>query len=208
MSLPEDIVNAEGAITRAEYDQFPQHVEAGVEILHRSKGIEPAVFDMVSYHHERYDGTGYPHKLQGSNIPFRGRIAGIVDCYDAMTTKTSYSPALSAYDAARELNDMRDMEFQSEVVAQFLHMIGMFPTGSVVQLSNGTVGLVLEQNPANPLRPKVMLLKDADGVPYEAPRVFDMQKLDDRKGADTIWIAKGHEHGAFGIDPLEYFKKR
>ena len=146
--------------------------------------------------------------MQGSNIPFHSRIAGIADCYDAMTTKTSYSPALSAYDAARELNEMRDSEFQSEVVAQFLHMIGMFPTGSVVQLSDGTVGLVLEQNPRNPLRPKVMLLRDADGVEFPTPRVFDMQKLDHRRGADTIWIARGHEHGAFGIDPKTYFRQR
>ena len=111
-------------------------MQAGVDILCRSANVVPEVFEMVMYHHDRHDGSGYPHEIHGSNIPPLGRIAGIVDCYDAMTTKTSYSPALAAYDAARELNEMRDKQFSAEVVEQFLHTIGMFPTGSVIELSD------------------------------------------------------------------------
>jgi HD-GYP domain-containing protein (c-di-GMP phosphodiesterase class II) len=156
---------------------------------------------MVMYHHDRHDGSGYPHEIHGSNIPPLGRIAGIVDCYDAMTTKTSYSPALAAYDAARELNEMRDKQFSAEVVEQFLHTIGMFPTGSVIELSDGSVGLVLEQNPQNLLQPKVLILKDSAGDMLEKHRVMDAKDWEGR----GLWIAKGHEHGAFGIDPLDYF---
>jgi len=137
--------------------------------------VEPAVFEMVMYHHDRHDGSGYPHDIQGSTIPPMGRIAGIVDCYDAMTTRTSYSPALAAYDAAREMNEMRDKQFSAEVVEQFLHTIGMFPTGSVIELSDGSAGLVLEQNPGNLLQPKVLVLKTPAGEMINKPTVINSQ---------------------------------
>jgi len=202
-ALPESVVNAEGAITRDEFAQVPQHVEAGAKILRRSPGMHPAVFEMVMYHHERYDGTGYPYGIAGSNIPPFGRIAGIVDCYDAMTTKNAYSPALAAYDAARELNEMRDKEFSGEVVERFMHTIGMFPTGSIAELSDGSVGLVLEQNPENLLQPKVLILKSPRGEMLQKPRLMNPKDWAGR----GLWIAKGHEHGAFGIDPAEYFNQ-
>jgi len=200
-ALPEDLVNAEGAITHDQYAQVPAHVEQGVHILERSPGISPAVFEMVMYHHERYDGSGYPYGVAGSSIPPMGRIAGIVDCYDAMTTKSAYSPALAAYDAARELNEQRNEKFSAEVVEQFMHMIGMFPTGSVVELSDGAVGLVLEQNPANLLQPKVLVLRTPKQEQLKRPRIMNPQ---DWRGRGQ-WIARGHEHGAFGIDPMAYF---
>lgn len=201
VAVPDEILAAAGAITHDEYEQVPYHVQAGVDILHRSEDISPTIFEMVNYHHERYDGSGYPHGMRGSAIPAYGRIAAIVDCYDAMTTKSSYSPALAAYDAARELNDMRNRQFSAEVVQQFLHTIGMFPTGTVVELSDGSAGLVLEQNPVNLLQPKVLLLKKPSGEMNDKPKVLNSQEW---KGSG-IWISKGHEHGAFGINPMEYF---
>lgn len=201
VDLPEDLLETTGAITHEEFADVPHHVQAGVDILSRSENIGPGVFEMVMYHHDRHDGSGYPHDVQGSSIPPMGRIAGIVDCYDAMTTKTSYSPALAAYDAARELNEMRDQQFSAEVVEQFLHTIGMFPTGSVVELSDGSAGLVLEQNPANLLQPKVLVLKSSAGELLGNPRVMNPRDWAGR----GLWIAQGHEHGAFGIDPMDYF---
>lgn len=200
-ALPEELVNAEGAITHDQYADVPAHVEEGVHILERSAGIAPAVFEMVMYHHERHDGSGYPYGVSGSNIPPMGRIAGIVDCYDAMTTKNAYSPALAAYDAARELNEQRNEKFSAEVVEQFMHTIGMFPTGSVVELSDGAVGLVLEQNPANLLQPKVLILRTPKHEQLKRPRIMNPQDWAGR----GLWIARGHEHGAFGIDPMAYF---
>ena len=206
VGVPEDIVTAEGSITFEQYEKLSRHVEIGQSILQKSGRFSDNVLRMVRYHHERSDGSGYPKKKVGNHIPVYGRIAAIADCYDAMTTKTLYSPARAAYDSARELNDMRGNEFQAEVVGQFLQMIGMFPTGSVVELSDGIAGIVLEQNRSNPLRPKVMLLNDSNGEPFKQPQVFDMQRLaDSNSGAAAVSIAKGHEHGAFGIDPLNYF---
>jgi len=207
VGLPADIVNTSGALTDEQRDQVRRHVKIGVEILEASKDFSENVFDMVRCHHERADGSGYPNQLRGNAIPVFGRIAGIVDCYDAMTTKNAYSSAQAAYDSARELHEMRGKQFSAEVVEQFFRTVGMFPTGSVVELSDGTVGVVLEHNKTNALRPKVMLLLDEDHEPFRPRRVMDMQKLPAKpNGEGAICIARGLEHGAYGIDPVTCFK--
>jgi HD-GYP domain-containing protein (c-di-GMP phosphodiesterase class II) len=208
VSLSEDILNLEGAITIEQYEHLSRHVHLGLEVLQASKGVRTNVLDMVRCHHERADGSGYPDGMTGNDIPIYGRIAGIVDCYDAMTTKTLYSPAMAAYDAARELNEMSGEQFQAEVVEQFLRTIGMFPTGSVVELNDGAVGVVLEQNQVHPLRPKLMLLLNKNHDAFGDPQILDMEKLpEEESGTGAIWIAKGHEHGAFGIDPMDHFNQ-
>ncbi len=205
--LPADIVNTSAALTDEQRAQVNRHVQFGVEILEASKDFSDKVIDMVKHHHERTDGSGYPDKLRGYNIPVYGRIAGIVDCYDAMTTKNAYSSAQAAYESARELHEMRGKQFPAEVVEQFFRTVGMFPTGSVVELSDGTVGVVLEQNKINALRPKVMLLLDKDHQPFRPRRIMDMQNLPAKPNSEgAICITRGLEHGAHGIDPLTCFK--
>lgn len=102
---------------------------------------------------------------------------------------------------------MRGKEFQPEVVEQFFRTVGMYPTGSVVELSDGSIGVVLEQNRVNALRPKVMVMLNPDHKPLQPRRILDMQKLPSKASSTgAMCIAKGHEHGAFGIDPLNCFK--
>ena len=205
--LPPDLNEQAGQIDARQRGLMTAHVEHGVDILHRSAGFGRNVIDMVACHHERADGSGYPSGLRGKAIPAFARIAGIADAYDAMTSANAYSPAYAAFDVAREFNEMRGTQFDAEVVEQFLRTVGMFPTASVVELNTGMIGLVIEQNRNQPLRPKVMLLLDRDHQPLEQPRIIELRDLSpDATHADAVWIAKGREHGAFGIDPLDYFK--
>mgnify|MGYP002065278472 CR=1 FL=1 len=184
-----------------------QHVDFGTKILAASQGVAQTVVDMVQGHHERFDGSGYPQGLYGNQIPPFGRIAGIADSYDAMTSETPYSKPMAAYDAARALNDIRGKEFAAEVVEQFLATMGMFPVASLVELNDGSVAVVLEQNPNNVLRPKLLLLLDQDRTPLAQPRVVEMRDLPlDATQSGALWIVNGHEHGAFGIDPADIFK--
>jgi HD-GYP domain-containing protein (c-di-GMP phosphodiesterase class II) len=205
-NVSDEVLTAEGAISDEQYEHLSRHVLLGLEILRGSKGVSQNVLDMVKCHHERTDGSGYPDKLSGNDIPIYGRIAGIIDCYDAMTTKTSYSTAKAGYDAARELNEMRGQQFPAEVVEQFIRTIGMFPTGSVVELSDGTIAVVLEQNTSNPLLPKIMVLLDEHHVSLSEIKIIDLKEtIQKSTGRLNIWIQKGLEHGAFGIDPSNYF---
>ena len=204
--LPKSIAATAGALSAEQKGQLRQHVKFGAQILSQSAGVTQTVADMVICHHERFDGSGYPRRLSGNRIPPFARIAGIADCYDAMTSETPYSKPMAAYDAARALNDMRGKEFAAEVVEQFIAMMGMFPVGSLVELNDGSIGVVLEQNPNNVLRPKVLLLLDGKHAPLPERKVLDMRDLPpDASQSDARWIVSGHEHGAFGIDPAEIF---
>ncbi len=205
--FPKSIAATSGAISEEQRHTLQQHVEYGAEILAASQGVVENVADMVRSHHERFDGSGYPRGMYGNQIPPFGRIAGIADCYDAMTSELPYSKPMAAYDAARALNEMRGREFAAEVVEQFLVTMGMFPVGSLVQLNDGSVAVVLEQNPNNVLRPKLMLLLDRDRAPLPRPRIVEMRDLPlDATQSGALWIVNGHEHGAFGIDPADIFK--
>ena len=205
--LPPDLIEREGDLPAEQMQVMKRHVDHSLEIVHRSGAFGRTVVDMVGNHHERADGSGYPAGRSHSAIPAFARIAGIADTFDAMTTANPYSPAYAAFDVARMLNEARGQKFDAEVVDQFLRAIGMFPTASVVELNDGRVGLVVEQNRNNALRPKVMLLLDRDREPLEERKIIELRDLPpDATHANAVWIAQGHPHGAFGIDPMDHFQ--
>jgi HD-GYP domain-containing protein (c-di-GMP phosphodiesterase class II) len=205
-TFPKSVAAASGEISEEHRNSLRQHVEYGTRILAASRGVAENVADMVACHHERFDGSGYPQGLCGNQIPPFGRIAGIADCYDAMTSERPYSKPMAAYDAARALNEMRGKEFAPEVVEQFLVTMGMFPVASLVELNDGSVAVVLEQNPNNALRPKLLLLLDQNCTPLSQPRVVELRDLPlDATQSGALWIVNGLEHGAFGIDPADIF---
>jgi len=162
---------------------------------------------MIATHHERFDGSGYPHSLKGDAIPLLGRIAGIVDCYDAMISERSYAKAKSAYDAVRELKRLGDVAFPSALVELFIQAVGVFPTGTLVELNTGEVGIVIGQNRFRRLRPEVMLILDSKKQPRQEFTTIDLLTCDGNmeKAEPTLWITRGLERGAYGIDPKEYF---
>ena len=205
--LPPDLIEREGELPADQLQVMKRHVDHSLEIVHRSGAFGRTVSDMVACHHERANGSGYPEGRSGSAIPPFARIAGIADAFDAMTTANAYSPAYAAFDVARMLNEARGQQFDAEVVDQFLRAVGMFPTASVVELNDGKIGLVVEQNRRNALRPKVMLLLDRNHRPLEERKIVELRDLPpDATHANAVWIAQGHPHGAFGIDPMDHFQ--
>lgn len=204
--IPKEILQKEGNLSKYEINMLRQHVDYSMDMVSKTSGIGREVLDMIEYHHERHDGSGYPRGVAGSDIPVYGRISGLVDCYDAMITARVYAPAMSTYDAIRELNAQSGKQFQRELVEQFVQAMGMFPTGSIVELNTGEVGIVVEQNRVRRLRPKVMLLLDTNKEPLKKQSTIDLRKLpSDAGNKKSRWIGQGHESGAFGINPKEYF---
>jgi HD-GYP domain-containing protein (c-di-GMP phosphodiesterase class II) len=204
--LPPELLQKEGDLSAYEVNLLRQHVDYSMDMVSKTPGIGREVLDMIEYHHERFDGSGYPKGVVGSDIPVYGRISGLVDCYDAMITARVYAPAMSTYDAIRELNVQSGVLFQRELVEQFVQAMGMFPTGSLVELNSGEVGIVIEQNRVRRLRPKVMILLDANKEPLNKHKTVDLRKLpSDAGNAKSRWIGRGHEAGAFGINPKDYF---
>ena len=204
--LPAEILSKPGRLTDEELRIARSHVEHGIAILEESGNVDPRVMIMVRTHHERHDGSGYPKGLSGQQIPVDGRIAGIVDYYDAVTSKRPYAKAQSSYDCLRSLNKQAGSAFQTEMVEQFIQSIGFFPPGTLVQLSDGSVAVVIAQNRRHRLKPEVLLLLDPE---HNMRRDFPMIDLQlEARSAYTdqpLHIDKGLEPGSFGIDPAEYF---
>ncbi len=204
--LPRELLAKRDPLTPEELAAARAHVHHGVAILREHGGLDPRVLQMVRSHHERYDGSGYPDKLKGPDIPVFARIAGIVDFYDALTTPRPYAPAISSFDATRELNKRAGTEFQAEMVEQFIQAVGVFPTGALVELSTGEVGVVIEQNRVRRLRPRLMLILDRDKRPMASPRTVDLREHAAEPGEQqALWIERGLPTGAYGINPVEYY---
>jgi len=204
--IPRTIGMKEGPLTDDEHQMMRMHVEYGVEIVKKSSAFGDEVIDMVRYHHERYDGSGYPNGLRGTDIPVYGRIAGVIDCYDAIISRKPYRGPKCAYDAIRELNQLSGKTFQPEVVEQFVQALGMFPTGSLVELNTGEVAIVIEQNRERRLRPNLLMILDENKQPAGSNRILALSKVpatgDSRKAR---WVVGGYDAGTFDIDPKDYF---
>jgi putative nucleotidyltransferase with HDIG domain len=195
-----------GKLSAEQMAEARRHVEHGLDILRETKGVDERVISMVATHHERYDGSGYPLGLSGDAIPLLGRIAGIVDCYDAMTSKRAYASAMSTYDAVRQMKVLSGTWFHPQLVEQFIQAVGVFPTGSLVELNTGEVGVVISQNRYRRLRPELMLILDENKQLRDDFATIDLTVHGDGSDArPKMWITRGLEPGSFGIDPTEYF---
>jgi len=204
--LPAELLQKKEKLTAAEVLQVRSHVGHSLDILEKTEGMDPVVIEMVRTHHERRNGEGYPHNLTRDEIPMFGQIGGLCDTFDAMTSVRPYADTLSAYEAMRKLLAIAGSEFKSELVEQFIQCIGMFPTGSLVELSTGEIGIVISQNKLRRLRPVVMVILDAKKKPLQNFKRVDMRDdaLDD-DGNLSLWIRWGLEPGAYGVDPSDYY---
>lgn len=199
--LPKKLLYKPGALSPDEYQIVKSHADYSVAMLENLEDATPAVVDIVRWHHERMDGSGYPDGLAGADIPVFARIAGIVDSYDAMISPRTYADTCSSYGALVELQDHCPASFQTELVDQFAQAIGLFPNGALVELSTGEVGVICGQNPGRRLRPKVMLILDPAKHPRADLTIVDLKDLDE----DDLRISRELARNEYGIDAREYF---
>jgi HD-GYP domain-containing protein (c-di-GMP phosphodiesterase class II) len=205
LQLPDSLLKKPGRLTDSEVTLIRRHVEFGVDIVREMPGVNKDILSIVLNHHERHDGSGYPRGLAGRKIPVKARIAALVDCYDAIISERAYSSAISTYDAIQLLYQARDKDFQADMVEQFIQCIGLYPTGTLVELSNGEVGIVLAQNRVRRLRPKVMLVLRKDKVAYDFNPIMDLIEDPRDDDGNLIEIQQPLPHGAYGIDPADYY---
>jgi HD-GYP domain-containing protein (c-di-GMP phosphodiesterase class II) len=204
-NISEEILNKAEKLSIADTNELMRHVEYSVEAAKTIDGLHPDIIEIIQHHHERHNGSGYPNGLIGKNIPILARLVSIVDCYIEMTTDRPNQKTLSSYQVIHKLYAWRNIAFQHEVVEHFIQCLGPYPTGSMVELSTGEVGVVLSQNSTRSLRPRIMLVLSSDKKPYGDYSVIDlMTKIEDTNG-DQLEITKGLDAGAYGINPQDYY---
>jgi HD-GYP domain-containing protein (c-di-GMP phosphodiesterase class II) len=200
LGLDPELLETSRQLTEQEFQRVRDHVKLGLEMIQGSALVNTDVIDMIAHHHERYDGSGYPKGMRGDDIPVFARIAAIVDCYDAVTSHRGYAGAIAPSDAVKLLNDWKDVDFQGELVEEFIQAVGIYPAGTLVELSNGEVGVVMASDSGRRLRPRILVLLDADKNELPSPRMVDLAPDSPGTEGSSLEIVDSLKPKAHGIN--------
>ncbi len=202
--LPQEMMDQRQDLTESQRKVVQAHPLDGAEMVSKSESVDFEILAIIENHHERMDGSGYPRGMEGAAIPLLARIAGLVDTYDAMITTRPYAAARSSHEAAQELIDCKGSLFQEALVEQFVQAIGLFPTGTLVELNTGEVAIVVRQNNTRRLKPEVVLVLDSEKNRKTMLDLVDLANQDALANCER-WIARELLPGTYGIKSEEYF---
>lgn len=205
MRTPLEVLNKEGSLSNEEYDIMKTHAQHGRDILMAHKTIDHGAVDVAYAHHEALDGSGYPRNIKASGITDFTRIITLCDVYDAITSDRVYKSGRSSLVALKTLYNNRGTKFDDKLVTEFISCIGLYPPGSIVELKNGKVGIVISTNYRNRHLPKVMILRDEQKMPIRES-VINLEQLA-RQGDELNIIKAILPNGSNGIRIEKYIEK-
>ncbi len=122
IGIHDDILQKTGKLTAEEWAIMQTHVERGADLLERYPDFARGI-TIIRHHHESWDGTGYPHRLKGNDIPFGARVIAVADSFDAMTSDRPYRPGMTVHKAASILRAGRGQQWDGQIVDAFLRSI-------------------------------------------------------------------------------------
>ncbi|AOE50821.1 phosphohydrolase [Kangiella sediminilitoris] len=182
MKVPQHILNKPGKLTDDEFKILKEHTVLGYVFLREHGGIDEQVCTAAYNHHERMHGNGYPRQLEPELLSQYDRIIAIIDSYDAMISNRCYRNGMSPSKALSELYKGQGKLYDDELIQHFIQMVGVYPVGSLVELSSGQVGVVLSVNPDNKLAPVVEIITDANKQRVKPVAVDLSKQLIDKTG--------------------------
>ncbi|MBB5021413.1 HD-GYP domain-containing protein [Desulfurispira natronophila] len=201
--VPESILNKPDKLTNEEFIIMKRHVVYSYEILSRTPDINEIALQVAAQHHERYDGTGYPHRLKGESISLFGQMAAIVDVYDAITSDRCYHKGEPPTVVLRKMLEWSKHHFEPILVQKFIQCVGIYPPGTMVRLKNDQLAIVLDINPQGLLNPVVKVIYDTRERSYIKPKVIDLSLPEN----DLYGVKSFEDHRDWGI-PAENFIPR
>jgi HD-GYP domain-containing protein (c-di-GMP phosphodiesterase class II) len=204
-SLPDSLLNKHEDLTAEELALVQSHVASSLEILAGQHGFSFEALAIVGSHHERFDGSGYPRRIQGERISLHAELAGLIDTYCAMTRKRSYRAAVSNQQALESLILMRGTKFRAPLVDQLVQCLGLYPIGSLVELNSGEVGVVIQQNNVRRLKPRIMVILNPDKSVERRPRTLDLIMDPVTPTGELYRIVRSLPMNAYGINPADFY---
>lgn len=186
MKIPLEILNKPARLTDGEFHQMKNHVRYGTEILGRIPHFPPKGVQMVGQHHERYGGHGYLKGLRGEQLSLFGQIATIVDVYDAITSDRVYRRGVLPHEAVKRMFEWSPRDFDRSLVENFIKCFGIYPVGSLVEINQSEVGIVVAANREKALKPNVLLIMKKGGEKYFPGRMVQLSEKDPSTQQD-LW---------------------
>lgn len=187
--VPQQVLNKPGKLSDEEYEIMKSHSVHGDEIA-RSSGISDVrVLSVIRNHHERWGGHGYPDGLQKNKIPLFARIAAVADVFDALTAKRVYKDPMSSREAVSMILESSENDFDKGVVRELLLSVGLYPAGTLVELSDFSVGVVVGARNTDLFRPQVSVTIDGKGRRAPEGTIIDLglqQDLFVRRALDDV----------------------
>jgi len=194
----EEVLNKPGVLTGEEFDHIRKHPTWGFELIQNDNLIDWRVMDAVLHHHERIDGQGYPHGLLGHQIDQFAKIIAIVDAFDAMTSQRPYNTQRTTQEALSVLYNFKGTQFDEHLVNTFIEIVGIYPEGSIVELNNGEVGIVVATNQLFRLQPAVLVIMDQQRQRIPE-KIKNLRNYQDSEGSPTLRIVRSFVDGTFGL---------
>jgi HD-GYP domain-containing protein (c-di-GMP phosphodiesterase class II) len=197
-ALPNELTERTDTFTEADHTLVRTHVDIGIEIAERFSDLPSIVLDVISNHHERLDGSGYPKAKSEGEISEQAQMAAIVDVYDALLTDRSYRSSTSAQKSLEMMQN--DPGHDTELVNDFIKSIGLFPVGSLVHLKSEKLAIVVKRNKSNPLTPVVMTFYSIRNKHHTEVKRIDLKKQSNDK------IMGGVSSEEFDINMPKFFR--
>ena len=201
VKVPREVLQHDGLLDEEQWRLIQRHPVdgAGLVAVSTRDPLHPAM-SIVLEHHAAFDGSGYP-SLSGRRLAsLPARIVSVADCFDAITSKRSYRKPEERRQALAILQTGAGRSFDPRVVRTFVRLVGLFPVGSLVQLSTGEVGVVVRNHQHALGRPTIRLILDAEGSAAEATEIDLSEKTAD--GAFRWSVVRTIDPVEMGIDML------
>ena len=196
MKIPTEILSKPGRLTEAEYSEMKTHALLSQELLSEVPGISPLVIQIAGEHHEKMGGAGYPRALPGAEISQLGRMAAIVDVYDALTSSRVYHKAMEPTEVLKKLLEWSGAHLDGDLVEQFIRTLGIYPVGSLIRLSGGRLAVVVEQG-QDLLHPTVRTV-------FDSVRMIALQPHELHLSAETEQIVDYEDPQEWGLNAMAY----
>ena len=172
--VPLEVLNKPAKLTDDEFAIMKRHPELGEELAVSNGITDSRSLEVIRGHHERYNGGGYPDNLDKATISIEARIAAVADVFDALTARRVYKNPMPSREAMSVMTGAMSEHFDPEVMRVLLLSVGIYPSGSLVELSDGSVGTVVGAYSKDVIRPKVAIHMDRYGARLQEKKLVDL----------------------------------
>lgn len=174
--MPMDVLNKPGKLTDEEFAIIKKHPEEGYKLLLASTGADEIALDVVLHHHEKTDGSGYPKRLKDAEISLFAKMGAVCDVYDAITSNRPYKAGWDPAESLRKMAEWANGHFDPMVFQAFVKSLGIYPIGSLVKLSSGRLGIVIEQAEKSLLTPRIKVFYSTRSNTRIKPEIIDLSR--------------------------------